>query len=154
MAKGRSFRFLMGGVNPDDVLRMVRLGQENRLVLLDGSTSEILPGIDVVLAADTHTAGSQYVAVRNGPRVEDTWVLSGDLVYTYENLHGGTPDDPQLIPPGLATGSQTNLILAAEEMLAKAGGDIRHVVPVHEERLKDEFPSQTSSLGLQITQIT
>jgi N-acyl homoserine lactone hydrolase len=153
MSKGPRFRFLMGGVNPADVLKLVELGSSGRLVVLDGAATDVLPGIDLIPAFDTHTAGSQYIVIRNGGSTEDTWVLSGDVVYTYENLHGGSPDDPHFIPPGLATGSQTNLILVAEQMVEAVGGDLRRIVPVHEERIRENFPSRITNLGLRVTEI-
>lgn len=154
MSRGRRHRFLMAGINPEDVLRLTGLVREGRLQLIDGNQGDVLPGIDLVLAAETHTQGSQYVVVRNDATGQDSWVLAGDLVYTYENMDGGTPDDPCFIPPGLATGSQARLIDAAEEMLAKVGGDPLRVVPVHEEKLSEWFPTKTSPLGLKVIRIT
>lgn len=153
MSKGRRYRFLMGGVNPEDVLRLVKLAVEGRIELVDGTKHDVLPGIDLVLAGGTHTPGSQYVVVRNDLAGQDTWVLSGDLVYTYENLTGDDPADPCFVPPGLATGSQALLIAAADEMLSLVGGDLRRVVPVHEEKLAQVFPSEVSSLGLHVIRI-
>ena len=57
------------------------------------------------------------------------------------------------IPVGLAVGSQTNLLLATEAMMKEVGYDSRRVIPVHEERLKDEFPSRITRNGLRITEI-
>ena len=71
----------------------------------------------------------------------------------HENLRGTDPKDPQYIPVGLATGSQFNLIMAAEEMVKKAGGDPHRVIPVHEERLQYLFPSRITKAGLRITEI-
>ena len=56
-------------------------------------------------------------------------------------------------PVGLAVGSQTNLILATEEMMSQAGYEARRVIPIHEERLNDTFPSRISKEGLRITEI-
>lgn len=80
-------------------------------------------------------------------------MLTGDLIYRLENLHGGQPDDPFYLPVGLASGSQTNLVLTAHEIVKAAGGDMRRVIPPHEERLPTLFPSRTSKQGLQITEI-
>jgi glyoxylase-like metal-dependent hydrolase (beta-lactamase superfamily II) len=154
MSKGRKFRFLMGGINPADILRLVDLGVQGRLVSIDGYRENIIPGIDLIPAFDTHTAGSQYVVVRSGDGSEEIWVLSGDVVYTYANLQGEDPADPYFLPPGLATGSQTKLIVAAADMMERVGGELRRVVPVHEERLKENFPSRVSDRGLRITEIT
>ena len=153
ISKGRKFRFLMGGINPADVMRLVDLGVEGRLVSVNGYRANVIPGIDLVPAFDTHTAGSQYIVVSSGDSSEQVWVLSGDVVYTYANLQGEDAADPHFVPPGLATGSQTNLILAAEEMIERAGGELRRIVPVHEERLKENFPSRISDRGLRITEI-
>ena len=81
---------------------------------------------------------------RSGGEFADTWVFSGDLVYSHENLRGTDPNDPQIVPVGLATGSQFTLIMTSEEMVKRVGGDYTHVIPVHEERLKDLFPSRIS----------
>jgi N-acyl homoserine lactone hydrolase len=81
-------------------------------------------------------------------------VFCGDLAYRVENLRGTDPDDPQYIPVGLATGSQFNLIMASEAMVKSAGGDPRHVIPPHEDRLKDMFPSRQTSAGLRITELS
>jgi hypothetical protein len=114
----------------------------------------VLPGIDLYPAHDTHTAGSQYVLIRNDARSpsSDAWILAGDLVYCFENL--GSPDGAEYLPIGLATGSQTNLLLTSHEMLTKVGGETRRVIPVHEARLKDMFPSRLTEAGLQVTEVT
>ena len=107
---------------------------------------------------DTHTYGSMWVAVRNDGREgsEDCWVLAGDLVYKFENLGdsgtGGAPDR-MYIPIGLAVGSQTNLLFTTEEMVKLVGNETRRVIPIHEERLKDRFPSRISKEGLRISEI-
>ena len=38
-------------------------------------------------------------------------------------------------------------------MVKSVGGDVTHVVPPHEERLKDLFPSRITKLGLRITEL-
>jgi N-acyl homoserine lactone hydrolase len=80
-------------------------------------------------------------------------VFAGDLVYSHDNLRGADPKDPQYVPVGLATGSQFTLIMTAEDMVKKAGDDYARVIPVHEERLKDIFPSRTTKAGLRITEL-
>ena len=114
-----------------------------------------MPGIDLHAAFDTHTWGSQYVRVRNdlSPNSQNAWVFSGDLVYAHENLRGTDPGDPQYVPVGLATGSQFSLIMTSEEMTKRAGGDYTHVIPVHEERLRDLFPYRITKAGLRITEL-
>ena len=40
------------------------------------------------------------------------------------------------------------LIMVSEAMMRAAGGDCRRAIPVHEERLKDLFPSRAAGMGL------
>jgi N-acyl homoserine lactone hydrolase len=99
-----------------------------------------------------------WVAVRNDglSDSQDIWVLAGDLAYQYENLGesgGGDAPDQMYIPVGLATGSQTNLIMTTEEMVKLVGYETRRVIPPHEERLKDRFPSRITNKGLRITEV-
>jgi N-acyl homoserine lactone hydrolase len=155
MSLERRFRWLMLGIDPADIMTAVDLARQGRLVCVDGDRENVLPGIDLRAAFDTHTWGSQYVTVRNdlSPNSQNAWVFSGDLVYAHENLRGTDPDDLQYVPVGLATGSQFSLIMTSEEMTKRVGGDYTHVIPVHEERLKDLFPSRITKTGLRVTEL-
>ena len=155
MTLERRFRWLMLGIDPADILRTVDLARQRRLVCVDGDREDVVPGIDLRAAFDTHTWGSMYVTVRNDLAVDsaNAWVFAGDLVYAHDNLQGPDPNDPQYVPVGLATGSQFTLIMTSEEMVKRAGGDSRRVVPVHEERLKDLFPSRLTQAGLRVTEL-
>jgi N-acyl homoserine lactone hydrolase len=155
MSLERRFRWMMLGIDPGDILRAVDLGRQGRLVLSDGDREDVLPGIDLHSAMDTHTWGSQYIRLRNdlSRNSQNTWVFAGDLVYTHENLIGTKPDNPEYLPIGFAMGSQSNLIMNTESMMKHAGGDYTHVVPLHEERLKDFFPSRLTKDGLRIVEL-
>ncbi len=155
MSLERRFRWLMLGIDPADIMRTVDLARRGRLVCVDGDRENVAPGVDLHAAFDTHTWGSMYVTVRNNlsGNSDDAWVFAGDLVYAHENLLGPDAGNPQYVPIGLATGSQFTLIMTAEEMLKRAGGDYRRVIPVHEERLKDVFPSRTTKAGLRVTEL-
>lgn len=152
---GTEYRFLTGGGDPADIVRAVEAAREGRMILIDGDQEEVLPGIDVHLAADTHTYGSMYVTIRNdgAKNGEDKWVFAGDLIYTYDNLTGLDPEAPQIVPIGLAVGSQHNLIFSSAEMLKSVGGEVRRVIPVHEDRLRTTFPSRLTDKGLQVVEI-
>ena len=149
------YRFLTGGGDPTDIVKAVKAASEGRVVLIDGDSEDILPGIDVHLAADTHTYGCMYVTIRNdGARDSaDKWIFAGDLIYTYDNLTGLDPDNPQIVPIGLAVGSQHNLIFSSAEMLKSVGGEVRRVIPVHEDKLKETFPSRLTEANLQVVEI-
>jgi glyoxylase-like metal-dependent hydrolase (beta-lactamase superfamily II) len=155
MALDRRFRWLMLATDPGDVMRVVDLARQGRLVCVDGDRAGVLPGIDLHAAFDTHTWGSMFVHVRNDGKADsaDSWVLAGDLVYSFENIRGADPKDPYYIPVGLAVGSQTNLVLTTDRMVKLAGGEFRRVIPIHEEGLRDVFPSRIAADGLRITEI-
>lgn len=152
---GPEYRFLVGGGDPADIVRAVEAAKEGRMICIEGDQENVLPGIDVHLAADTHTYGSMYVTVRNDGTSggEDRWIFAGDLIYTYDNLTGLDPAAPQIVPIGLAVGSQHNLIFSSAEMLKSVGGEARRVIPVHEDRLRTTFPSRLTDRGLQVVEI-
>jgi N-acyl homoserine lactone hydrolase len=159
MSLPERMRFLLTGIDPGDILNGVELARQRRLVCVDGDMDDVLPGIDLHAAPDTHTYGSMWFAVRNdGKRnSQDAWVLAGDLIYKFENLgdvsgNGGAPDG-RYLPVGLAVGSQTNLINVTEEMLKLVGGETRRVLPPHEERLKSRYPSRITRDGLRVTEV-
>lgn len=156
--------FLVSGVDPGDVLRCVELARQGRLTLLDGDVDDVRPGIDVRVARDTHTFASLYVVVRNDglPESRDKWVLTGDLLYVYENVIGDdsvemTPVvdtvDRRYTPVGVAVGSQENLVFTTEEMMKEADDDLRRLVIVHERRLGEAHNARIYEDGLKIIEI-
>jgi glyoxylase-like metal-dependent hydrolase (beta-lactamase superfamily II) len=155
MSLDRRFRWLMLGIDPGDIMRAVDLARQGRLVCVNGDREDALPGIDLRAAFDTHTWASMYVTVHNGSesKSSNVWVFAGDLAYTYENLRGTDPNDPEYIPIGFATGSQVNLIQTADEMVKTAGGDPERVIPPHEERIGSMYPSRMTSANLRITEL-
>jgi N-acyl homoserine lactone hydrolase len=155
MSLERRFRWLMLGIDPADILRVADLARQGRLVCVDGDRQNVLPGIDLHAAFDTHTWGSMYVRLRNDLTVnsKDTWVFAGDLAYMHENLRGAKPEDPQYVPIGFAMGSQFNLVMATEAMVKGVDGDIKRVIPPHEERLKELFPTRIAASGVRITEL-
>jgi glyoxylase-like metal-dependent hydrolase (beta-lactamase superfamily II) len=106
--------WLMGATDPDDIVRGAELATHERLVLVDGDKEQILPGIDLFAAFDTQTFGSQFLRVHSA---DGPWILAGDLVNVQENLTGRDLDGTY-IPIGYASGSQTNLLLTTERMMA------------------------------------
>lgn len=155
MALRREFRSLMAALDPADVMYAVELAQQGRLVTVNGDADDILPGIDLRISPDSHTPGSQFVVIRNDGKAQsqDVYICAGDLVYRHENLHGGTPDDPQYTPVGLAVGSQTNLVMTMDQMMQLVGGEYRRVLAAHEENLPNLYPSRKTDLGLFVTEV-
>lgn len=148
----KQFAWLQVAIDPHDLLRATELAVAGRLNLVDGDMEDLFPGIDVFLARDSHTFGSQFVRVKNQGG-QDPWVLAGDLRYTFDNITGNDGDGVY-IPVGLASGSQLNLLLATERMMELADRQERRVIPIHEERLSQVFPSRVTKEGLQLIEIT
>lgn len=146
------FKWLQRALNPDDVVLAASLAAEGRLRLIDGDVEDLFPGIDVRAAFDSHTFGSQFVTVKNQSG-GDPWILAGDLRYVRENVTG-IDDDGVYIPIGLASGSQLNLLQATEQMMQIVGYEERRIIPIHEDRLSQYFPSRVSSHDLTVVEIT
>ena len=151
-------RWMMTAVDPGDIVRGVDLARQKRLVCVDGDLADVLPGIDLRVAYDSHTFGSMWVSVRNDatPGSADRWVLAGDLVYVFDNIEGSGANvdvDTLYVPVGLAVGSQENLVMATEAMMKEVNYEARRVIPIHEERLSQRFPSRLTADGLLITEI-
>lgn len=155
MSLARPFRWLMSAADPADIMYAAELAEQGRLLSVKGDAEDILPGIDLRLAADSHTPGSQFVVVRNdGNRdSQDAYVCAGDLVYRHDNLHGGTPEDPMYVPVGLAVGSQTNLLMTSDAIMKSVNHDFKRVLAAHEENMPNIYPSRKSKLGLYIMEI-
>jgi L-ascorbate metabolism protein UlaG (beta-lactamase superfamily) len=158
----RHQNWMMIATDPSDVLRAVNLVKDGRLKCIDGDVADFLPGIDLHVAYDSHTFASMWVHVRNdlARESQDSWVLAGDLVYSYDNFlseaqvaNGEVRGELAITPVGLASGSQTNLVLATEQMLKVVDYEPKRLIPIHEERLKDVFPSRLTAQGLQVTEI-
>jgi glyoxylase-like metal-dependent hydrolase (beta-lactamase superfamily II) len=155
MAMDRRFRWLMNATDTGDMIYAVQLARDGRMIGIDGDQEDLLPGIDVHLARDTHTAGSQYIVIRNDGKKngEDRYVYTGDLIYRHENIHGGTPDDPQYVPVGYALGSQTNLLHATDAIMKAVGNNMKRVLVPHEGAMVDLYPSRTTKNGLYLVEV-
>ncbi|QXI20172.1 N-acyl homoserine lactonase family protein [Pseudomonas iranensis] len=163
MAQPAHMQWAMLGTDPSDVLRVADLARQGRLVCLKGEVEDLLPGIDVHTAFNTHTDGCMWVKVRNdlARDSQNVWVLAGDLVYSYKNLlddpkivGGEVEGDLRLRPVGLAMGSMVNLIHSSDEMLKHVGYQIKRLIPVHEQLLPQVFPSRITEAGLQLIEVS
>lgn len=142
--------FLRGGLDPSDIATLHRRALDGQLRLVDGDTDDVLPGIDVVLAPETHTPAHQLVVI-NTPL--GSFVATGDCVYSYGNLRG-IDDDGVYTPIGTAMGSQTRVLQTYDRVMSLAKGDLNHVVPVHDDEAWTRFPSREVRPGIYIAEIT
>ncbi len=148
-AMPRRFEFLTRSCEPALPELLDQRARSGLATLADGEL-EVAPGVALWPAFGTHTAGSQVVSVtteKNG-----RWLFAGDNVYAYENLEG-VGGDGVLTPIGMSTGSATDWLRLADGMLTAVGGDTRRVIPFHEARLWDRFPSREFGDGLHLADI-
>jgi N-acyl homoserine lactone hydrolase len=149
-ARPRRFEFLTRSCEPALPEFLDERAAAGLATLADGEL-EVAPGVVLWPAFGTHTAGSQVVSVtteKNG-----RWLLAGDNVYAYENLEG-LHGDGILAPIAMTTGSAADWLRLADSMLSAVGGDTRRIIPFHEARLWDRFPSREFPDGLHVAEIT
>ncbi len=115
-----------GGIEPEDVLALVKVNTQGRLHLIDGDAQEPIPGIACFLGG-RHTFASQYLTVKTA---RGTVVLASDNVYLYENLEKRAP-----IAQTLDTGSN----LRAQARILSLASDPRLIVPGHDPEVLKRF---------------
>ncbi len=116
-----------GGIEPEDVLALVRLNMDHRVVLVDGDGREILDGI-TVYTGGRHTFASQYVGVRTKV---GTVVVASDNVYLYENLQKHLP---------IAQTFDAASNLQAQDRMRQIASREDLIVPGHDPEVFVRFP--------------
>jgi len=117
-----------GGIEPDDVLALVRLNVEGRLGLIDGDGQRPLPGI-ACYTGGRHTYSSQHLVVSSK---SGRTVLASDNVYLYENL-----DKHAAVAGALDVASN----LAAQDRMRTQASDVGLIVPGHDPAVFTRFPT-------------
>lgn len=145
-ARPARFEFLTRSCQADLPRRLAA----RQATLVDG-VAEVAPGLELRPAHDTHTAGSQLVAVTN--EADGTWLFAGDNVYSYENIEG-IRGDGVLAPIAMSTGSATAWLDLADAMLTSVGGDSRRILPFHEAAVWNRFPTTTFDDGLHVAEVS
>ncbi len=120
-----------GGIEPDDMLALLRANTEGRVRLIAGDAQEILPGITGFLGG-RHTFASQYLTVTTA---QGTVVLASDNVYMYENLETHAP---------IAQSLDRDSNLKAQARMVSLASSPRLIVPGHDpdvfKRFKEVAP--------------
>ena len=94
-----------------------------------GDRRDVLPGIHVVLGADSHTFGSQYVVVDTADR--GPVVVAGDCAYSYANFTG-LDDSGVYIPLGFGVGSHYESLMVLDKMMTEVDGDLSRIIVLHD----------------------
>ena len=119
-----------GGIDPDDILHLVRRNTAGTVRLIKGDAVEILPGI-TVYTGGRHTYASQYIQVTGNP----PYVLASDNCYLYRNLRQG-------LPVATFTTEDRPANLDAQDRMVQLAGSAQRVVPGHDPEQFERFPSQ------------
>ena len=116
-----------GGIDPGDVVTIVRLNTEGKLNLIDGDDREIMDGVRVYTGG-RHTFASQYVGVRTA---SGTVVVASDNMYLYENLERHAP---------IAQTFDAESNLKAQDRMRQLASRLDLIVPGHDPQVFVKFP--------------
>jgi len=119
-----------GGIDPDDILALVKVNTDGRLHLIDGDDVEFIPGIRAYTGS-RHTYASQYFRIEGPP----SFVLASDNCYLYRNLETRAAS---------GTFSETDRPgnIAAQARMIELAGSADRVVPGHDGLQFARFPSE------------
>jgi glyoxylase-like metal-dependent hydrolase (beta-lactamase superfamily II) len=117
-----------GGIDPDDVIALVKFNLAGRVSFIDGDDLLIFPGIRCYIGGK-HTWASQFVTVLTA---SGTVVLASDNMYLYENLATHAP-----IAQTLDSASN----LRAQDRMRTLASDSRLIIPGHDPAEFERFPT-------------
>jgi glyoxylase-like metal-dependent hydrolase (beta-lactamase superfamily II) len=116
-----------GGIDPDDVLELVRRNTAGKLTLVRGEDEVSISGVGFHIGGK-HTWQSQFVSVQT--RSGRTVVLASDNVYLYENIDTHKPIAQTL-------DSASNLL--AQDRMRTIASSVQLIVPGHDPAVFDRF---------------
>jgi glyoxylase-like metal-dependent hydrolase (beta-lactamase superfamily II) len=122
-----------GGIDPEDVLALVKLNTEGRVGLVNGDAQEILPGISCYTGGK-HTYASQFVTVNTAA---GTVVLASDNMYLYENMEKHVP---------IAQTLDADSNLRAQDRMKQLAASPKLIIPGHDPAVFDKFPKVTKEV--------
>ncbi len=150
MALPKQFGFLTAALDPDDIHEVLRAATAHRVTLLAGDQDNVLPGIHVVLGADSHTFGSQYVRVNTRERGEV--IVAGDCAYSYANFTGLNGRETY-IPLGFGVGSHYESLKVIDRMMQDVDGDLSRVIVLHDFERWTRFLEVAQVEGFKIAKV-
>ena len=116
-----------GGIEPDDVMALVKLNMRGRVTLVNGDAQEIIPGI-TCYTGGKHTWQSQYISVDS--KVGKV-VLASDNMYLYENLE-------KHVPIAATLDAESNL--HAQDRMKEIAASPKLIIPGHDPAVLEKFP--------------
>lgn len=117
-----------GGIDPEDVLALVKANTEGRVSFVNGDEQEPIRGIRFYIGG-RHTFASQYVAVNTKAGAV---VIASDNLYLYENLEKHAP---------IAQTLDAESNLKAQDRMKQLAASPRLIVPGHDPLVFTKFPT-------------
>ena len=122
------------GIDPEDLLTIVKQNTQGRVGLVNGDAQQILPGI-TCYTGGKHTYQSQYVGVQTAA---GTYVLASDNLYLYENLEKQLP-----IAATLDTASNLRAQVRMKQIAARPD----FIIPGHDPAVFTRFPNPSPGVA-------
>ncbi len=116
-----------GGIDPDDVLALVKLNLASRVKLVNGDDQEPIGGIRCYTGGK-HTYASQFVSVNTKA---GTVIIASDNLYLYENLEKRA---------AIAQTLDAESNLRAQDRMKQLASNPRLIVPGHDPSVFTRFP--------------
>lgn len=129
MGKGKAFANLTAACNPDDIAAAEELVAVGRMKLLSGAVRDVVPGISVEVAPDSHTYMHQFAVIEATAR--GRIIVAGDGAYSRKNFPGAYSEGA-FTPIGFGVGSHTGMVLGLETLWELAHHDLDRIVMVHD----------------------
>ena len=156
MSLERRFRWLMLGIDPADIMRAVDLARQGpagcggwrsrKRAARRGSARRVRHahlGIDVRDGAQR--SGGEFAKQLGVLRRPGLWIRKPARPRSQRSrVHSDRVSRPA---------ASSIVMMTAEAMVKSVGGDVHRVIPPHEERLKDLYPSRITKAGLRITEL-
>lgn len=144
----KQMQYFSFAVDKYNIVEIVKLVLSDRCELIDGERDNILPGIKLIPAFDTHSFGMQFVLIETA---KEKWVCVSDNAHEYKNLTG-VNDDGVIRPVSFLTGSTKNTIISLDNALKVAGG-LENLIIFHAQGSFDRFPTKSYEDGLRICEL-
>ena len=138
----RQLSWISGAADPADLMDATQMAIAGRLTLVQGEMLDVVSGISIHPAHDTHTFGTQYISIRTG---SETWVCAGDAMYWYANVEGAPEygaESGVFVPLGYGQGNQVTQLEAMNEMMQRVVGNSNRIIPGHDPAIFQRFPSR------------
>ena len=136
-------------VNAHDLELLHSYMNAGRVVLLEGSTQELFPGMSIYAAAGHSYLQNILLLDCDAGR----FAIVGDAAMRPENFTG-IPESPGFLPNlKFSVGPLRDIIHSYRAIMDWVDGDVSHIVATHDGTRRDRLPTVQSSLGLDVTTI-